>query len=323
MADIGATSIPPSPGPLAEGATEQLACCPVCEGNRVTFHLWGRSRYNGKWFRYDRCPDCSAVFVNPRVPPSLDEGKVEQRATVDWKFRLAMPIHLAEFHMNIVAPAMKLLAPHDREGRQRTWLDVGCAIGTLPEAARRAGYAATGLELNRAMVDWATEHRPHLGIRQGVFSDLGEGERFDIISADNVLEHIHHPRAFIKEAKERLAPGGLLIIRVPNWNCFARHAFQATGKLSRSYIVDPDAHPLNYSRPSLESLLRHSGLRPRRTMEHLMVSYPLRHMLSTKLHKCPRPLQRIVEGGFPALIAADRIVPRGGIDITVFATPHE
>ncbi|MCA9428172.1 MAG: hypothetical protein KC994_24040, partial [Candidatus Omnitrophica bacterium] len=59
-------NIPQPPGPPDPRATDILDACPVCTSNRIDYFLWGKSRYEETWFRYDLCDDCEAIFVNPR-----------------------------------------------------------------------------------------------------------------------------------------------------------------------------------------------------------------------------------------------------------------
>lgn len=165
----------------------------------------------------------------------------------------------------------------------------------------------------------AARNRPHLNICQGLLRDLQGAGRFDVVSADNVLEHLHDPIGFLNEAREKLKPDAYIVVRVPNFNNFARPFLQAFGRLDRSWLTDPDAHPCIWSRKSILSLMDRADLRPVLVMEHLMLTYPLKHILGSRAAAWPRSVQRAALKCFSACRWIDRLVPRGGIDVTVIA----
>lgn len=326
-APIGRRATRPPPGPADRAADEWLTSCPACGGTAITPAFWGRSRHRDLWYHYFRCARCSLVFVSPRVPA---ETQVHSMEHVQHSRRLSghpfhevfsrkLPFDSREFTFNIVAPAARLLPPRIAEGRRARWLDVGCASGNLLETVHRLGYEPHGLELNRSLVDWAREHRPHLPIVRGLISDLPRGQRYDVISADNVLEHVHEPAPFLAEVRERLAEKSLLIVRVPNHDNALRPLLQKMGRLPTSYLVDPDAHPCNYNRRSLVALLTRTGFEPVRVSEHLMLSYPLKHVLLRRTIRWAESRREVLARLYPLVFLFDRIVPRGGIDVTIFA----
>lgn len=97
-------------------------------------------------------------------------------------------------------------------------LEVGCGSGSFLRAARAAGFEATGCELSGSLarrVEYATGVPVHCG-------DLASmPERaFDVACMHHVLEHVSDPVAFLRAAQERLKPGGLLHLAVPNGACW-------------------------------------------------------------------------------------------------------
>jgi hypothetical protein len=95
--------------------------------------------------------------------------------------------------------------------------------------------------------------------------------------------------------------------------------------LATSFVFDPNAHPCNYSRRSLAVVLQRAGFYAERFMEHLMVSYPLKHVLNRMQYNdrrsrpWPPGKRRLAASLFLTSFPFDRVIPRGGIDITVFA----
>lgn len=102
---------------------------------------------------------------------------------------------------------------HARPGARRL-LDVGCAHGWFLETARDH-FEVLGVEPD-AVVGGRTMARG-LPVRQGYFPDaLEDGETFDVIVFNDVIEHIPDINGALDACRDRLADGGLLILNLPN-----------------------------------------------------------------------------------------------------------
>ncbi len=99
--------------------------------------------------------------------------------------------------------------------RGGTLLDVGSAHGWFLQRAEDAGLTAIGVEPDVAVARRAIDAGS--SVRVGFFPDaLEEGETFDVITFNDVLEHLPEPRVALTEAVARLRPGGLLVLNIPD-----------------------------------------------------------------------------------------------------------
>ena len=310
-------TLPDPPGPTNPQATDSLSLCPACSNDRTHFFLWGKSRYNDYWYRYDTCPECGLVFLNPRIPATHLTQALEGREHTYLKYLPTQRFDTAEADLNLVRPALRL-HPASRHEPLR-WLDLGCGIGNLLTAARKRGCHCWGLDVDRSLIGWAKENHAEIRFSETSLENQPFDMEFDMISADNVLEHISHPKDFLLSAREILSDEGLLVVRVPNFNSILRYLSTLSGQLPTSFIIDPDAHPFNYSRNSLIRLLASSGFEPVKTVEHLMISYTLRRVLNHLHPKISGPLQGGLIRAAPLMALLDRLIPKGGLDLTVFA----
>lgn len=131
------------------------------------------------------------------VPLDEDKREVGLKALRQENFR------------DVVAVARR----HARPGARRL-LDVGCAHGWFLETARDH-FEVLGIEPD-AVVGGRTLARG-LPVRPGYFPDaLREGETFDIIVFNDVIEHIPDIGAALDACHARLADGGLLVLNLPN-----------------------------------------------------------------------------------------------------------
>jgi len=115
----------------------------------------------------------------------------------------------------------------------KTALDVGCGAGLLAEPLARLGAAVTGIDAAPENIVVAERHAAASGLaidyRPGGIPAV-RGERFDLITAMEVIEHVSDHRAFVAGLAGALADGGLLILSTPNRTPLSRLAMITVGE---------------------------------------------------------------------------------------------
>ncbi len=121
-------------------------------------------------------------------------------------------------------PPLALNAWLRYDALQRIWpadaarvLEVGCGQGALG-ARLAARYDYLGLEPDPVSAAVAAERLRRLGhgeIRQAEVSTLGPAERFDVVCAFEVIEHLADDRAALAQWIRHLRPGGTLLLSTP------------------------------------------------------------------------------------------------------------
>jgi 2-polyprenyl-6-hydroxyphenyl methylase/3-demethylubiquinone-9 3-methyltransferase len=97
-------------------------------------------------------------------------------------------------------------------------LDVGCGAGILTEALAKEGAIVTGLDASEELIKSARTHGKgiiNLSYRCGAIEDL-TGEKFDLVTALEVVEHVSAPEDFVKNCAGVLDKKGLMIFSTLN-----------------------------------------------------------------------------------------------------------
>jgi SAM-dependent methyltransferase len=126
-------------------------------------------------------------------------------------------------------------------------LDVGSGEGVLLDALHRAGRKATGLEREASGPDVLDR-------------DLAEIEGSWAAAVFwHSLEHLPQPAAALEEAATLLAPGGVLVIALPNSDSLQCRLFGG-----RWFALDPPRHLVHLGSGTLRQRLAELGLRVER-----------------------------------------------------------
>lgn len=115
----------------------------------------------------------------------------------------------------------------------RTVLDIGCGAGLLAEPLARLGAAVTGIDAAPENIVVAQQHAARSGLpidyRPGGIPAI-RGERFDLVTAMEVIEHVSDREAFVAGLAGALAEGGLLVLSTPNRTPLSRLAMITVGE---------------------------------------------------------------------------------------------
>jgi 2-polyprenyl-6-hydroxyphenyl methylase/3-demethylubiquinone-9 3-methyltransferase len=106
-------------------------------------------------------------------------------------------------------------------------LDIGCGAGLLCEPFTRLGAQVIGVDPSATNISVAKLHadRSQLSIdyRCTTIEEMDARERFDIILAMEVVEHVTDVGVFLDRCAAIMKPGGLMVISTlnRNWKSFA------------------------------------------------------------------------------------------------------
>lgn len=102
-------------------------------------------------------------------------------------------------------------------------LDIGCGGGLLSEPMARLGATVVGADAAERNIPVAQLHAEQSGLaidyRHCAAEDIAAaGERFDVVLAMEIIEHVFDPQGFVNTCAELLDHGGLMILSTLNRN---------------------------------------------------------------------------------------------------------
>ena len=141
-------------------------------------------------------------------------------------------------------------------------LDVGCGLGYFLARAQSAGWEVRGCDTSAPWVELANRRLGRQAVSLGgPVEALGDDERFDLVTAWDVVEHVHEPADFMRALRRRLAPGGRLFLRTPNIT-YVLAVYRLRRRLGHAVRLGPTNHVVYFGASTMRRALALAGLQP-------------------------------------------------------------
>ena len=216
--------------------------CPLCDAPTAVHVACSRDVALGVpgVFSLARCMRCGLLYQNPRVcrdhldrayPPHYGPHvRDPELPRIIWSrgraVRFVLHERLGYGHLDVsdVGWRDRLAGRWRRRkivtafppwhGRGRL-LDVGCASGRFLSQMRAMGWSVAGIEFDPEAATKAKTITPDVFVGDPVDAPFAPAS-FDVITAFHVIEHLPFPREALGRMLGWLAPGGLIVVDVPN-----------------------------------------------------------------------------------------------------------
>ncbi len=146
-------------------------------------------------------------------------------------------------------------------------LDVGCGIGQLTRFVEADRYL--GFDLDQESVEQARqEHPQYRFLTLEEFERHDPTERFDVIVALAVIEHVPDPTLWLGQMRDRLLPEGRILVTTPHASLEWVHNLGArVGLFSRS---GAEEHNVLFNRSLANRVASDAGMQIERYRRFLM-----------------------------------------------------
>jgi len=247
----------------------------------------------GKYGRHVKCRHCELVYVNPIEKASKINEDYSMRKSADVSIIRRGRLRATKSQAQLVK----------KYNNSTSLLDVGCGEGFFLFSASEAGYITKGVELSEEAAAYARREFG-LDIEAKPFEQLRFPEDyFDVVTLWQVLEHLPHPLAILKEVNKILKPGGLLAVSTPDIEGIPARL------LGKRWWNIRKIHINQFTTKTLKAILENAGFKNvssacyRESISLLMLLMPV--LRSPKLHK---PLRGLLCPGSILGRAMDKIM---------------
>ncbi len=242
-----------------ENLLEDVAC-DLCARRNEEFLYAKTGVLTGYPFRVVRCRSCGLIYLTPR----FREGAITQlydRSYYDGQGFDSHVSYLADY--DETSDSDKLFTPertvrHVREivTPPAELLDFGCGLGDLMRQASSYAFHVEGFEVSRFSSEFARANGFH------VYECLEQvpSERYDVVTAIEVLEHCASPMKALAAIHRCLKPGGILYYTTANFDGFYENWRKGVADPLDSYIL-PEGHIYFFSTKVIRSYFREVGFR--------------------------------------------------------------
>jgi 2-polyprenyl-3-methyl-5-hydroxy-6-metoxy-1,4-benzoquinol methylase len=177
------------------------------------------------------------------------------------------------------------------------FLEIGCGTGDfIQQIVENGNLEITGSEIYLQGLVYARKNLPGVDFIQFDVTRGDIGERFDLIVAFDVIEHIERDAAAISNINTMLQQGGTLIASVP------QHMFLW------SELDEIVKHKRRYSRRELETKLRENGFDISYSTSFVFVLFPL--MLISRIFDRKRDQSGVDEKGLEKRVTFHPVLNR-------------
>lgn len=254
--------------------------CPVCHNHQLdtVFVVEDFSITNEK-FQLLECRNC-AVRLTDNIPDESSIGRYYQSSAYvsHSNSKKGLINRLYHFARRFTLESKRSFVQKATGRGVGMHLDVGSGTGSFVHVMEKAGWSSTGLEPDEAARETAAKlYKADVFPADHLFS-LPDGT-YNAITMWHVLEHVHRLDDYITQLKKLLAPGGKLIIAVPNYTSADAEHY---GRYWAAY--DVPRHLYHFSPTSMRQLMERHGMRVVKTKPMWLDSFYV-SMLSEKYKK--------------------------------------
>lgn len=238
---------------LFTGGDRDAIDCPACGGKKLenAFEKWG--------FGYRLCLECGSLFQSPRPRPAdFETFYCESESSSFWAntfFPAVAEVRREKLFRPKVREIANLCDRYDF--RPGLVVDIGAGCGIFLDEWRRLfpDSTTTAVEPNPDMAQTCRE--TGLDVVETFAENAGElAGRADLVTALEVIEHVHNPMTFCRSLSNLLAPGGRLLL-----TGLTVDGFDIQTLWNNSNSISPPHHINFLSIKGLEILLANVGLK--------------------------------------------------------------
>ena len=223
--------------------------CPVCTGSdELIIFPWGN-------YSVIHCNKCELDYCSEMIEKEIGGD--------------SSPVHLdgVEMMANAFHHTYDLALQYVRE-RKNIYerflkrkcdkiLEVGCGPGVFYKPWLASSVDWSGVDINPYWKEFGSKNDVPISNES---TDVLT-EKYDVITAHQVIEHVEDPISFMKSLVALLNPGGIIHLELPNQDSLTARMRQVSSKISFDYgFIQPPMHLRAYRKETINHLFNHMNL---------------------------------------------------------------
>jgi 2-polyprenyl-3-methyl-5-hydroxy-6-metoxy-1,4-benzoquinol methylase len=200
--------------------------CPLCGG------LKHKPVFRQEVWEIVVCGRCGMVFIASHLAYDVqarDHDWVEEHAKEFRRRKKRQPVML--FFSRVLRPLRpdtnsRMLSQTLRFRREGKLVDFACGEGGFLKRAAPY-FDLTGIELSPRSAEISRQRVPSARILEGPVTEVSDRElgagSFDLVTQFGYIEHEWHPLEGLRAAYRLLKPGGVTVIKTPNYDSWNRY----------------------------------------------------------------------------------------------------
>lgn len=202
-------------------------------------------------FPLQRCGGCGLRFAPSAVGVPIDYTAIYD--TREYQETLVADFRAGDADAFARIPTYRPFFEH-LQARGRSLLDVGCGVGRFCRAAASHGWAVSGIDVSARAIEIGAPTAPFPMRVAKVEELVSAGERYDVVTSFEVVEHLADPLAFLQNLRALLRERGEVFLTVPHWE------HPEVQSSTRADWVPP-VHLTFFTAAALAALVERAGLR--------------------------------------------------------------
>jgi 2-polyprenyl-3-methyl-5-hydroxy-6-metoxy-1,4-benzoquinol methylase len=177
--------------------------CPACGINKKFPHVAIVETDEKEEFNLYRCSKCGLLFVYP-IPAvqRFFQGELTRKAPFSESRKKRMRKYFRK--------ALKEYEPYLPPGARI--LDFACGYGHFLQVATEAGYDCKGVDISPVAREYISEHSPNITVYAQLEEIPTYTEKYDLVTAFEILYYTLSPREILHKLKKLLRPGGRIAV---------------------------------------------------------------------------------------------------------------
>lgn len=240
-------------------------------------------------FTMHRCPRCGLYYNHPQMTQN------ELSALYNNGYYFFHRRDQVEFR-RIVSLYQRSVALVENQIQPRKVLEIGSAKGYLLSILQRLGWDVQGIEISHSAAKFSRQklNVPTYAGTLDEFITQHPNEKYPLILAIDLLEHVIEPASFFKQVNQVIERNGIIIIDTPNGN-----SANITQYGSEWQGFNP-FHLFIFSLESLSQLLNKYGFEIQKVFSHGNLSPTATQQMT--------PQQNIIRERFKALLYETQLI---------------